>query len=125
MGLRILVVHLTGKLPTPLSDLPRIAPHQLQNPPAGDSIVLLEAPPTLSPSQSHDLIEKIHAATRCYQEIWIETSGLAREPVAGILREFPETIVLCALGVSDRHFWNTQRTLLTVHKPLRGVVSIG
>jgi hypothetical protein len=85
----------------------------------------MEAPAVPNGLQTDNLIEKIHAAGRTYQEIWIETSGLAREPVAGILREFPETIVLCALGVSDRNFWNTQRTLLTIHKPLRGVVSIG
>lgn len=125
MGLRILVVHLPGELPAPLAALPRIAPHQLQSPPAGDPIVLLESSPALSAAQSRDLIEKIHAASRIYQEIWVEASGLAREPVAGILRELPETIVLCALGASDRNFWNTQRTLLTVHKPLRGVVSLG
>ncbi len=125
MGIRILIVHLSGDLPAPLAGLPRIAPHQLQTPPNGEPVVLLETAAAPSGFQNNDLIEKIHAAARSYQEIWIETSGLAREPVAGILREFPETIVLCALGVSDRNFWNTQRTLLTIHKPLRGVVSIG
>ena len=125
MGIRVLIVHLAGDLPAPLAELPRIAPHQLQNPPAGEPVVLLETPAAPSGLQTNDLVEKIRAAAGSYQEIWIETSGLAREPVAGILREFPETIVLCALGVSDRKFWNTQRTLFTVHKPLRGVVSIG
>ncbi|MFZ4680973.1 MAG: GumC family protein [Terrimicrobiaceae bacterium] len=125
MGIRILIVHLAGDLPAPLAELPRIAPHQLQNPPPGEPVVLLETPAAPSGVQSNDLVEKIRAAATSYQEIWIETSGLAREPVAGILREFPETIVLCALGTSDRKFWNTQRTLFTVHKPLRGVVSIG
>ncbi len=125
MGIRILIVHLSGDVPTPLVHLPRIAAHQLQNPPDGVPVVLMEAPTVSNGLQSVDLVEKIHAAGRTYQEIWIETSGLAREPVAGILREFPETIVLCALGVSNRNFWNTQRTLLTIHKPLRGVVSLG
>ena len=125
MGIRILIVHLAGELPAPLQNLPRITPHQLQNPPAEEPIVLLETPAAPSELQNDELVEKIHAATKFYQETWIETSGLAREPVAGILREFPETIVLCALGVSDRNFWNTQRTLLTIHKPLRGVVPIG
>lgn len=125
MGIRILIVHLAGELPPPLAGLPRIAPHQLQNPPSGEPVVLLETPAAPSGIQSGELVEKIHAASKTYQEIWIETSGLAREPVAGILREFPETIVLCALGASDRNFWNTQRTLFTIHKPLRGVVPIG
>ncbi len=125
MGIRVLIVHLSGELPSPLKELPRIAPHQLQNPPDSEPIVLLETPTTPSEISNGELVEKIHAAARSYQEIWIETSGLVREPVAGILREFPETIVLCALGVSDRKFWNTQRTLLTIHKPLRGVIPIG
>ncbi len=125
MEIRILVVHLAGELPAGLASLPRVASHQLQSPPTAERVVLLEMPPDLDARGGKDLVAKVLAAQKHFQEIWIETSGLAREPGASVVREFPETILLCALGAAERSFWHTQRTLLATNKPLRGTVALG
>lgn len=125
MDLSLLMVHLAGEVPACLSVLPRIAPHQLQTPPLGERIVLLELPADLSSGQTRETVALIKSAQPYYQEVWIETSGLVREPAASVTREFPETILLCALGAADRNFWHTQRTLLATNRALRGVVALG
>lgn len=125
MDLRILLVHLAGEVPGELSALPRIAPRQLQSPPQDERVVLLELPGDLTPEQSREMSALIKAAQPVYQEIWIETAGLVREPAASVSREFSETILLCALGAADRKFWHTQRTLLATNRPLSGVVALG
>ena len=125
MDLRILLVHLAGEVPERLAALPRIAPRELQKPPQNEPIVLLELPGDLTSGQSREISVLIKAAQPVYQEIWIETAGLVREPAASVSREFSETILLCALGAADRKFWHTQRTLLATNRPLRGVVALG
>lgn len=126
MGIRVLVVHLSGDIVPLLGKLPRITMQQLQAGADGDEpVVLLELPATLSPQRVKGIVETIKAATKNYPEIWIEASGHVHEPMASVLREFPEPVMLCALGIADRSFWKTQRALLGVHRPLRGVVSIG
>jgi hypothetical protein len=125
MDLRILLVHLAGEVPAELSALPRIAPRQLQSPPQDERVVLLELPGDLTSEQTREMSALIKAAQPVYQEIWIETAGLVREPAASVSREFSETILLCALGAADRNFWHTQRTLLATNRPLSGVVALG
>ena len=125
MDLRILLVHLAGEVPERLSALPRIAPRQLQSPPHDERVVLLELPGDLTSEQSREISALIKSAQPVYQEIWIETAGLVREPAASVSREFSETILLCALGAADRKFWHTQRTLLATDRPLSGVVALG
>ncbi len=126
MGIRVLVVHLSGEMPSQPGDLPRITLQQLQaHAVSEEPAVLLELPDTLAAQKVKEVVETIKAAAKSYPEIWIEASGLVREPMASVLREFPEPVMLCALGTSDRSFWKTQRALLGVHRPLRGVVSIG
>ena len=126
MGIRVLVVHLSGDIAPLLGALPRITMQQLQADADGDEpVVLLELPATLSPHRVKGIVEGIKGAAKTYPEIWIEASGHVHEPMASVLREFPEPVVLCALGTADRNFWKTQRALLGVHRPLRGVVSIG
>jgi hypothetical protein len=124
MEIRVLVIQLTGDLAPALEHLPRVAGHQLQT--SGDTPVSLwEVGAGLTPKGAREVAQKIRAAQKLFQEIWIVCSGVVREPAAGVTREFPETIMLCALGLADRNFWHTQRTLLTTHKPLRGVVTLG
>ncbi|MFZ4773831.1 MAG: hypothetical protein ACOYM3_00615 [Terrimicrobiaceae bacterium] len=125
MDLRILLVHLAGEIPERLASLPRIAPHQLQTPPHDQGIVLLELPPDLSAEKCREIVSRIKTAQPYYQEIWIETTGLVREPAASVSRDFSETILLCSLGAADRNFWQTQRTLLATNRPLRGAVALG
>ncbi len=126
MGLRILVVHLSGDMTQPLADLPRITLQQVQSHTGGEEpAVLLELPSSLAQHKVKDVVETIKGAAKSYPEIWIEAAGLVHEPMASVLREFPEPVMLCALGSSDRSFWKTQRALLGAHRPLRGVVSIG
>ncbi len=125
MDLRVLVVHLSGEVPERLASLPRIAPQNLLSPPRDERVILLELPPDLSAEQSREIVARIKAAQPYYQEIWIETTGLVREPAASVSRDFSETILLCALGAADRNFWQTQRTLLATNRPLRGAVALG
>jgi hypothetical protein len=125
MDLRILVVHLAGDIPEPLASLPRIAAANLKTPPHEDRIVLLELPVDLSSGRCREMVEGVKSAQKYYQEIWIETSGLVREPAASVSRDFAETILLCALNAADRNFWQTQRTLLATNRALRGVVALG
>lgn len=126
MGIRVLVVRLSGDIVPLLGNLPRITIQQLQADADGDEpVVLLELPATLSAPRVKGIVETIKAAAKTYPEIWIEASGHVHEPMASVLREFPEPVMLCALGAADRSFWKTQRALLGVHRPLRGVVSIG
>ncbi len=125
MEVRILLVHLAGELPARLASIPRIAAHQLQNPPPTERVLLVELAPGASAAETKEFGDKIQAADRAFAEIWVEVSGPVREPAAGLVRTFPETILLCALGKADRQFWQTQRTLLTTHRPLRGAVTLG
>lgn len=125
MEVRILLVHLAGELPARFASIPRIAAHQLQNPPPTERVLLVELAPGASAAETKEFGEKIQAADRAFAEIWVEVSGPVREPAAGLVRTFPETILLCALGKADRQFWQTQRTLLTTHRPLRGAVTLG
>lgn len=124
MGIRMLAVHLSGEIPQPLASLPRITAMELDKC-GNDDAVLLELPKTLDPHKTKEIVGAIRSASKNFPEIWIEASGLVHEPMAGVLREFPEPVILCALGTSDRGFWRTQRTLLGAHRPLRGVVSVG
>lgn len=124
MDIRVLIVQLTGGVHPAMGYLSRVAGHQLQS--AADSpINLWEVGPGLNQKVAREVVEKVRAGQKHFQEIWIVCSGVVREPAAGVAREFPETVMLCALGLADRNFWHTQRTLLTTHKPLRGVVTLG
>jgi hypothetical protein len=71
------------------------------------------------------MAETLKAAGRHHPEVWVVATGPLHESMARLLREFPEPVVLCALGQADRDFWKTQRALLGEHRPLKGVVSIG
>lgn len=124
MSLKILVVHAGGVPASALDRLPRIALSDLSTPPVTGRQFLLELPADATADDVRSTITKIRSAHDAFQEIWIEVGGLVREPVAAFSREYPDTIMLCALNVSDRDFWHTQRTLLASKKSLRGVVAI-
>jgi hypothetical protein len=121
---KVLLVHLADESTASMADLPRVGARQMNQPPPHETVVLREVPPALAAAQSQELIEQIQAARPHYQEIWISTSGLLREPVAKIIRAFGETIILCQLDAADRTFWHTQRTLVSAQRPLRGVITI-
>lgn len=121
---RILVVHLGGEGPDAMATLPRVGGRQLANPPPDEPILLREIPVAFGLGEAGELIEQIQAARQMYQEVWIQTSGSMREPVAKVLRNFGETVILCQLGAADRNFWKTQRTLVSTQRPLRGVVTL-
>ena len=124
MECKVLVVYLADQIPEAMAALPRVGARQLSQPPPHESVVLCEVPLGLSTDQAQDLIERLQIARPFYQEIWIATSGLLREPVAKVIRNFGETIMLCQLDAADRTFWQTQRTLVCAQRPLRGVVTL-
>ena len=125
MDVRILIVLLGSTGPAGFADLPKITLEQLPSPPIEDRVCALFMPSDMTPDTAQALIAAIEPARRRFQEIWILRHGPIREPSASVVRAMPETILLCALGVSDRDFWRTQRTLLPENMLLRGTVTLG
>jgi hypothetical protein len=126
MGIGILVVDLSRELEAALSELPRVAMSELSSsvaPP--DHAALLPMPALPAGAKAREMAETLKAAGRHHPEVWVVATGPLHESMARLLREFPEPVVLCALGQADRDFWKTQRALLGEHRPLKGVVSIG
>jgi uncharacterized protein involved in exopolysaccharide biosynthesis len=126
MGIRMLVVHLSGQPEPSLSALPSIGLEELSGPPAPrNHAVILPLSSLPAGVDARAIAETLKAAARNYPEVWVVVSGTVHGSLAALLREFPDPVLLCALGRENRLFWQTQRALLGANHPLKGVVSIG
>lgn len=124
MGIRLLVVHLTGEVPKPLEALPRVGPQDFTSLPGSTRVVLWELPVDTNIDVVRQIAATLQSARSTFNEIWLHGNGIVREPASSLARTADRIFLLVTLNAAVRDFWQTQRTLLTDPRPLDGFISM-
>lgn len=123
-GVRILVVHLAGDIPSKLQALPRVDDPY----PAPGEEAPRQALWILPTATGLDTLPQVsaalHAARDRYNDIWLSGTGAVREPASSLARLADRVVMILTLNVEGRDFWNTQKTLLVAPRALDGYLAM-